>query len=401
MKERFPALAQPLPNGKTLAFLDGAAGAQKPDCVLESLREHYAHIYANVHRGMYYLSAKTTARYEEARQKIAAFIRAPSWQNVVFTSGATDALNLAAHGFGETIVRAGDEIIVTDLEHHANIVPWQQLCMRKGATLKCARMDEDGNLSVASVKSQLSPRTKIVAFTHMSNALGSVTPAREIIALARDAGAATVLDASQSVVHMKIDVQELDCDVLTFSAHKLYAPNGVGVLYGKKDILESWPPYRTGGEMIDRVDIEEGTTFLPPPMRFEAGTPPFPETIALGAAIDFLCAHDRDAIFAHEAELLEEAAQAIEKLPGFSVVKPRARRRAALPFVHAHAHPSDIGDVLDKTGVAVRSGHHCAQPLLKRLGLSATVRASFCMYNDENDVRALIDGLATVNKIFG
>jgi cysteine desulfurase/selenocysteine lyase len=399
VRAQFPCLHQAV-NGKPLAFLDSAASAQKPQAVIDCLADVYGKGYANIHRGMYYLSNLATDRFEKARDKAAAFLNAASRNEIVFTQGATDGINLAAHCLGEAMIRAGDEIIISGLEHHANIVPWQELCKRKGTALKCAPIDADGNLPAANVLALLTKRTKIVAVTHMSNALGTVTPLKAIIDGAHEAGAVVLVDASQSVVHREVDVQALDCDLLVFSGHKLYGPNGVGVLYGKYALLESLPPYRTGGEMIDRVDLERGTTFQLPPMRFEAGTPAIAEAIAFGAAVDFVQGLDREAARRHERTLLDYALEEMRHMPNFTIVCERADREGVIPFVHKTAHPADLGDVLDRCGVAVRTGHHCAQPLLRRLGYGATARASFAAYTNAADVEAFLAGLKKADKMF-
>ncbi len=398
MRQDFPCLHQQV-NGQNLVFLDSAASAQKPRCVLEALQQAYSQNYANVHRGMYYLSELATAKFEDVRKKVAAFIGAASFDEIVFTKGATEAINLVAQSYGGLVLRSGDEIIISVLEHHANIVPWQQIAMKTGAKLRVVPVNDECELNLDSFKNMLVDRTKIVAMLHVSNAVGTVVPIKSVIELAHQAGAVTLVDASQSIVHQPIDVQELDADFLVFSGHKLYGPNGTGVLYGKAHLLELMPPYQTGGEMVDQVSLEF-TTFRAPPLRFEAGTPIIAEVIALGAALDYISEFDRQAIMKHEQQLHDDICAAISELKKFRIIGRAKFKAPIISFLHETAHPSDIGAILDQCGIAIRAGNHCAQPLMQRLGLSATARASVAMYNTHEDVRALINGLHKVTKLF-
>jgi cysteine desulfurase/selenocysteine lyase len=398
VRQDFPCLQQQV-NGRPLVFLDSAASAQKPNVVIDTMREVYETSYANVHRGLYHLSEVATRRFEEARGKVANFLNA-SEKEIIFTKGATEGINLVAQSYGGSALREGDEILLSAMEHHANIVPWQQVAKATGAVIRVAPVTDAGELDFAAYEGLLSQRTKIVAMTQMSNALGTITPMKQIIAKAHAVGAKVLVDACQSVVHLPIDVQALDADFLVFSGHKLYGPNGIGVLYGKYDLLEQMPPYQTGGEMIDRVSFE-GTTFREPPLRFEAGTPAIMEAIALGAAIDYVQQFDPAEVMAHEHRLLEQASELITSTGGFEIYGTAAQKGAVISFTHREAHASDIGNVLDQCGIAVRAGHHCAQPLMDRMGVSAMARVSFGMYNVEEDVQALAEGLQKVKKFFG
>jgi len=399
VRKLFPCLNQEI-DGNPLAFLDSAASAQKPQVVLDTLQHVYSQEYANIHRGIYHLSELATRQFEEARQKIAKFINAQSADEIIFTKGATEAINLVAYSYGHHFLKEGDEIIISQMEHHANIVPWQQVALKIGVKIKVAPITDDGELDVDAFKAMLNKKTKIVAMVHMSNALGSIVPIKKVISEAHKVGAVVLVDACQSIVHKTIDVQELDADFLVFSGHKIYGPNGTGILYGKYHLLEKMPPYQTGGEMIDNVDFS-GTTFRRPPFRFEAGTPVIAEVIAFGAAIDFVQSQNREAIASYEESLLQYMTDEINNLPGFTIIGTAKHKAGVVSFIHEQAHPHDIGTILDKCGVSVRAGHHCTQPLMKRLGIPATARASLAMYSNESDIKALIDGLHKVNKIFG
>lgn len=388
-------------HGKPLAFLDSAASAQKPKEVLDCLQGVYSQHYANVHRGLYDLSERATKTFEETRGKVARFLNASSEKEIVFTKGATEGINLVAHSYGMNHLKPGDEILLSQMEHHANIVPWQQVSKKTGANIEVVPIFDNGELDMEVFSRKVGKRTKIVSMLQTSNVLGTELPMKEIIAQAHKAGAVVLVDACQSAVHQPIDVQALNADFLVFSGHKLYGPNGTGILYGKYHLLEQMGPYQTGGEMIREVDFDHGTTFQEPPLRFEAGTPAIAEVIALGSAIDYVTAFDREAVRRHEKSLLEKAVEAIRSLPGFRLVGEAKNKAAIVSFVHKEAHPNDIGAILDQCGVAVRAGHHCAMPLMKRLGLPATVRASFAMYNNDHDVEALVKGLHKVNKLFG
>jgi cysteine desulfurase/selenocysteine lyase len=396
----FPVLGQQV-HGKPLAFLDSAASAQKPNAVLDRLCAVYSEHYANIHRGLYALSERSTEAFEETRSKVANFLNAATEKEIVFTKGATEGINLVAHSYGLTNLKPGDEILLSQMEHHANIVPWQQVAKQTGASIKVIPIFDNGELDMETFSNTLSERTKVVSMLHTSNALGTELPMQEIITQAHQAGAVVLVDACQSVVHQPIDVQALDADFLVFSGHKLYGPNGTGVLYGKYRLLEQMEPYQTGGEMIENVDFEQGSTFQEPPLRFEAGTPVIAEVIALGDAIDYVAACDREAVRSHEKVLMQKTTEAIRDLQGFRIIGEAQNKAAIVSFIHSEAHPNDIGAILDQCGVAVRAGHHCAMPLMKRLNVPATVRASFAMYNTEQDVEALIIGLHKVNKLFG
>lgn len=399
IRKQFPCLNQEI-DGNPLVFLDSAASAQKPIVVLDTLMRVYSKEYANIHRGIYHLSELATRQFEEARQKIAKFINAQSADEIIFTKGATEAINLVAHSYGSHFLKEGDEIIISEMEHHANIVPWQQIALTMGLKIKVTPITDEGELDFDAFKTMLNKKTKIVAMVHMSNALGSIVPIKKVIDEAHKVGAVVLVDACQSIAHKTIDVQELDADFLVFSGHKIYGPNGTGALYGKYHLLEKMPPYQTGGEMIDNVDFL-GSTFRKPPFRFEAGTPVIAEVIAFGAAIDFVQSQNREAIAVHEESLLQYMTTEINNLSGFKIIGTAKHKAGVVSFTHEQAHPHDIGTILDKCGVSVRAGHHCTQPLMKRLGIPATARASLAMYNNESDIKALIDGLHKVNKFFG
>lgn len=400
VRQDFPVLSQQV-RGKPLVFLDSAASAQKPRAVLNRLHTVYSEHYANIHRGLYALSERSTEAFEETRSKVASFLNAESEKEIVFTKGATEGINLVAQSYGLAHLKRGDEILLSHMEHHANIVPWQQVARQTGASIEVVPVLDNGELDMEAFANKLGERTKIVSMLQTSNALGTELPMQEIIAQAHQAGAVVLVDACQSVVHQPIDVQALDADFLVFSGHKLYGPNGTGVLYGKYHLLEQMEPYQTGGEMIENVDFTHGTTFQEPPLRFEAGTPAIAEVIALGEAIDYVTACDREAVCRHEKALMQKATDAIGDIQGFQMIGEAKNKAAIVSFIHKQAHPNDIGTILDQCGVAVRAGHHCAMPLMKRLGVPATIRASFAMYNTEQDVEALIAGLHKVNKLFG
>lgn len=397
IRSDFPCLHQ-MVNGHPLVFLDSAASAQKPKKVIDCLCEVYSSQYANIHRGIYYLSEIATRRFEETRGKVAQFINALE-NEIIFTKGATESINLVAATYGEANIVAGDEIIISQMEHHANIVPWQQLAIRKKANLKIININDEGELDFEHYKSLLSNKTKIVAITYMSNALGSITPIKEIIRQAHNIGAMVMVDACQAIAHMAIDVKALDADFLAFSAHKLYGPNGVGVLYGKYQLLEAMPPYQMGGEMITSVSFQE-TLFQKPPLKFEAGTPAIAEVIAFGAAIDYLQSIDLANVHLYEKELLEFASAEISRLANYQIIGTAKNKAAVISFIHKTAHPQDIGAMLDQQGIAIRAGHHCAEPLMRRLGVSATARASIGIYTNQQDIAALINALKKVDKIF-
>ena len=396
-----PILSKPV-NGQRLVWLDSAATAQKPRVVLDAMRTFAETHYANVHRGVHALGHAATEAYEAARGRVAAFIGAAAADEVVFVRGATEAINLVAASFGRTALRAGDEIVLTELEHHANIVPWQLLREATGVALRVVPIADDGSVSLDALRAALTPRTRLVAVAHVSNVLGTVLPIAEIARLAHAAGARLLVDGCQAVPSRPVDVTALEADFYVFSAHKMYGATGIGVLWGRRELLASMPPWQGGGEMIASVSFER-TTFKKPPYRFEAGTPPIIEAIGLAAACDYLAGLGRSAIAAHEQGLRAQAVGRLRTQPGlrlFAADGP-AERAGILSFVMDGVHPHDIATVLDTAGIAVRAGHHCAQPLMRRLGVAATARASFGLYNTAADVDALADGLQRVRELFG
>jgi len=398
IRQDFPILSQTVYD-KPLVYLDNAASAQKPNAVIESVDGLYRQDYANVHRGLHYLSMRSTEMYEAARETIRAHINASSIKEIVFTSGATEGVNLVASGFGAMALNEGDEIIISTLEHHSNIVPWQLLAKAKGLVLKIAPVDEDANFLFDDYVNLLTERTKLVAVTAVSNAVGTITPIEAIVRAARERGIATLVDGTQAVVHGKVDVQALDCDFMVFSSHKLYGPSGVGVLYGKEAMLDAMPPYQSGGEMIRTVSFD-GTSFADLPTKFEAGTPPIAQAIGMGAAIDYLNVIGFDRIMAHEADLLSYATERLEAVDGVTIVGKAERKASIVSFTLEGIHPHDIGTLVDRYGVAVRAGHHCAQPLMQRFDLPATARASFGLYNSRAEADRLAEALEQVKRIF-
>jgi cysteine desulfurase/selenocysteine lyase len=399
LRKEFPILARDA-YGKRLVCLDSAASAQKPRAVIDALTHAMEHSYANVHRGLHLLSNETTAAYEEARKTVARFLNAKSPDEIVFTSGGTDAFNLVSYAMGVSDIGEGDEIILSVAEHHSNIVPWHLLRERKGAVLKWLDVSDDGEFDLDAYRALFTPKTKLVALSHMSNVLGAPAPAKELARIAHEHGVKILFDGCQAGVHGAVDVQEIDCDFYVLTGHKLYGPSGVGVLYGKMDALKSLPPFKGGGEMIDMV-TQENVTYNDPPHRFEAGTPPILEAIGLGAALTWMTEKGVEAIAAHEARLKDHVLEELAKL-NFVRVFGRAENKAPIiAFTVEGAHPHDISAILDRTGVAVRAGHHCAQPLMKRLGVSATARASFAAYNTHEDVEALISGLHKTHQMLG
>jgi cysteine desulfurase/selenocysteine lyase len=395
----FPVLDE-LVREKRLVYLDNAATAQKPRQVLDAIQHYYAHDNANVHRGVHMLSERATAAYEASRETTRAFLNAASVGEIVFTRNATEAINLVARAWGDANVRAGDRVLITAMEHHSNIVPWQLLCERTGATLDAVPIGDRGDLVMDELERRLALRPKIVAVAHQSNALGTVNPVAEIVQLARRAGAAVLIDGSQAVCHMPVDVRAIGADFYVFTAHKLYGPTGMGVLYGREAVLDAMPPFLGGGDMIRTVTLEK-STWNDLPYKFEAGTPHIAGAVALDAAIKYVLGVGYDAIAAHEAALLEEATSALEAIPGVRIVGTAKRKASVLSFVMDGIHPHDIGTVVDREGVAIRTGHHCAQPVMDRLGIPATARASFAMYNTHDEVQALASAVRRVKSVLG
>jgi cysteine desulfurase/selenocysteine lyase len=398
VRRDFPALAQRV-HGHPLVYLDNAATTQKPNAVLDRIRKSYVEECANIHRGVYQLSERATAAHEAAREKVRHFVGAQHTSEIVFVRGTTEAINLVAQSHGRTQVGEGDEILITAMEHHSNIVPWQMLCQERGAHLLVAPMDDHGDLIFPEYEKLLSPRTRLVAFTYVSNALGTVNPAKTMIEAAHRHGAVVLVDAAQAVPHRKLDVQDLDCDFLVFSGHKIYGPTGIGVLFGKQRLLEAMPPWQGGGDMIMSVTFEK-TTYAPPPAKFEAGTPDINGAIALGAAIDYVESFGMPAIERYEAELLDYAEAALSQLPGLRLIGKPKHRAGAVSFMLGDIHPHDVGTILDRYGVAIRAGHHCAQPTMKRMGVPGTARASFAFYNKTDEVDTLVSCLAETQKMF-
>ncbi|MCI0658652.1 MAG: cysteine desulfurase [Acidobacteria bacterium] len=386
-------------NGHPLIYLDNAATTQKPKTVVDALERYYTHDNANIHRGVHELSQRATAAYEQAREKVRSFVNARSTSEVLFVRSTTEAINLIAHSFGAARVSAGDEILLTRMEHHSNIVPWQMLCERQGAGLQIVPVNERGELDLDSFERLLSPKTRLVSVVHLSNALGTINPVKEIIALAHRRGVPVLLDGAQAAARVPIDVQDLDCDFYALSGHKLYGPTGIGILYGKSELLEMMPPFLGGGDMISSVTFEK-TLYNKLPNKFEAGTPHVAGAIGLGAAVDYVRAVGIEAIAAHEDGLLTHATQEVSRVPGLRIIGTAREKAGILSFVMEGVHPHDIGTILDQQGIAIRAGHHCTQPLMEQLGLPATARASFAMYNTLAEVDALVDGLAKVREVF-
>jgi cysteine desulfurase/selenocysteine lyase len=398
IRRDFPILSTTM-RGRPLVYLDTAASAQKPRAVIDAVAEFYEHHYANIHRGVYELSERATRMHDEAREKVRRLIGAARHREIVFTRNATEAINLVAQTFGRRNVAAGDEILVTGMEHHANIVPWQMLCEEKGARLRVAPIDDDGVLDLDATEALLSERTRLVAATHVSNALGTVNPVQEIVALARARGIPVLLDGAQAVPRMPVDVGALGCDFYVFSGHKLYGPSGIGVLYGRAELLEDMPPWQGGGDMIESVTFEK-TTYAPIPQKFEAGTPDIAGAVGLGVAIDYVQQIGLERVASHEGELLAYGTALLEEIPEVRLIGRAPRKTGVLSFVVEGVHPHDVGTILDREGIAVRAGHHCAQPVMERFGVPATVRASLGVYNDRNDLDHLAEGLRKVIALF-
>lgn len=394
----FPMLQNRM-NGQPLVYLDNAATTQKPLSVLSRMDHFYKKEYATVRRGVYTFSQDATRECDLVREKCRDFLNAESSDEIIFTRGTTEAVNLVASAYGRTLLKKGDEIIVSEIEHHSNLVPWQQLCFEKGMTLKVIPVNDRGELDLDAFEKLLSPRTYFVAVTHISNSLGTINPIYEIVKMAHHAGAVVLVDGAQGAPHTRVDVRDLDCDFYTFSGHKIYGPTGVGVLYGKRKHLDAMSPYHYGGDMVELVTFEK-TTFQKTPHKFEAGTPPFVEIIGLGAAIDFVTGLGFEAIGEAEHELLEYATQKLSEIKGLRIIGTAEEKASLISFVIEGIHPHDIGTILDQQGIAVRAGHHCTQPTMRRFGVPATVRASFAFYNTKEEIDTLVKGLHKVLEVF-
>ena len=398
IRQDFPILKTKV-RGKPLVYLDNAATTQKPQAVIDALTRYYAAGNSNVHRGIHFLSQHATALYEQARRKVQRFINAAHPEEIIFVRGATEAINLVAHSYAGPRLGAGDEIVISTMEHHSNIVPWQILCEARGASLKVAPISDSGEILLPEFEKMLGPKVKLVSVVHVSNALGTINPVGKIVTMAHLKGIPVLLDGAQAVPHMPVDVRDLDCDFYVFSGHKLFGPTGVGVLYGRKATLQAMPPYQGGGDMIASVSFEK-TTYKAPPHRFEAGTPHIAGVIGLGAAIDYLNGLDLEAAAAHERDLLAYATDALLAVPGLRIVGTAREKTSVLSFVFEKIHPHDIGTILDHQGIAIRAGHHCTQPLMKRFGVPATSRASLAFYNTRQEVDALAAALRKVLEVF-
>jgi cysteine desulfurase / selenocysteine lyase len=399
IRRDFPILSERV-HGKPLVYLDSANTSQKPLAVLEAMDAYYRHANANIHRATHLLSERATALYEGARAKAAAFVNAADPRTIVLTKGTTDGINLVAQSYGRTNLRPGDEIVISWLEHHSNIVPWQILCEQTGAVLRVIPIDGLGQIDMEAYAALLSERTRLVAVSHVSNALGTINPVRQIVDQAHARGAVVLLDGAQAVPHLVVDVQALGCDFYVFSSHKMFGPTGVGVLYGRPALLEAMPPYQGGGDMIASVTFEK-TVYNTVPYKFEAGTPNIGGVAGFGAAVDYLMAIDRDAALAHEDNVLEYAAACVREIPGARIIGEARHKTGVLSFLLEGVHPHDAGTILDNEGVAVRTGQHCAQPVMDRFGISATIRASLGIYNTREDIDVLVRGLGRVREVFG
>lgn len=398
LRSQFPALAQEV-NGHPLVYLDNAATTQKPQAVLDAINHYYRADNANVHRAAHALSGRATRAFEDARETVARFINAPRSHEVIWARGTTEAINLVAHSWGMSELKAGDEIILSTLEHHANIVPWQLVAQRSGAVIRVIPLDERGDLDLAAYLAMLGPRTRLVSVAHVSNALGTVNPVEQIVEAAKAVGALTLIDGAQAVAHFEVDVQAIGCDFYVFSGHKLYGPTGIGVLWGRTELLERMPPWQAGGEMIDRVSFS-GTTFNSLPFKFEAGTPHIAGAIGLAAAIDFVMEQDRGALASHEAVLTDYLVAGLRQVPGLRLVGEPGQRAGAVSFLLTDIHPQDAATLLDMQGIALRVGHHCAMPLMESLGIGGTLRASLACYNNRDDVDALLAALHKLSDFF-
>jgi cysteine desulfurase/selenocysteine lyase len=399
VRAEFPILTRQV-NGRPLVYLDSAASSQRPLAVLRAVEHYETHLHSNVHRGVHTLSQEATAAYEGARETVRRFINARSTREIVFVRGSTEAINLVAQSFGRGRLEAGDEVLITQLEHHANIVPWQMLCAATGARLRAAPISPAGELEPEAFARALTPRTRLVAVAHVSNALGTVLPVREIVRLAHARDIPVLLDGAQAISHELVDVRALDCDFYVFSGHKVYAPTGIGVLYGRESLLRAMPPWQGGGDMIRTVSIES-STYNELPWKFEAGTPNISGAVGLGAALEFVEELGRERITAHEQALLGLATRRLAELPGLTLIGTAADKAAVVSFTMQGIHPHDIGTILDSDGIAIRTGHHCAMPIMEFFGLAATARASFGCYNTTAEVEALVSGLQRVREVFG
>jgi len=397
IRQQFPVLSREV-KGKPLVYFDNAATTQKPQVVIDALMNYYSHYNANIHRGIHSLAEEATAAFEATRDTVQHFINAESREQIIFTGGTTEGINLVAQTWGRQNIKAGDEIIISQMEHHSNIVPWYILCQEKGAVLKVIPINENGELLLDEFEELLSEKTKLVSIVHVSNALGTINPVKTIISKAHEAGAVVLVDGAQSSVHLDIDVQDMDCDFFVFSSHKVYGPTGVGVLYGKKALLESMPVYQGGGEMIKEVCFDK-ITYNDLPYKFEAGTPNIADTVAFKAALDFTKQVGKEKIRRHENELLAYATEQLEQIPGLRIIGKAKQKISVISFVIDKIHPQDIGILLDNKGIAVRTGHHCAQPLMDCFCIPGTTRASFAMYNTKEEVDALISGLHKTIKM--
>jgi cysteine desulfurase/selenocysteine lyase len=387
-------------HGKPLVYLDNAATSQKPQVVIDAVNRYYAAENSNVHRGIHYLSEQATRAFEDARARVARFLNASDAREIVFVRGATEGINLVAHSFGRSRLKAGDEILISAMEHHSNIVPWQILCEETGATLRVVPINDRGELLIDEFQSLLGPRTRLVSMVHVSNAIGTINPVKQIVQMAHDRGIPVLIDGAQAAPHLAIDVRELDCDFYVFSSHKLFGPTGIGVVYGKAHLLEAMPPYQGGGDMILSVTFEK-TLYNAVPYKFEAGTPHIEGVIGLGAAIEYVTGIGLDAIGAYEGDLLAHATGAVSAIPGLRIIGTAREKASILSFVLDGVHAHDVGTILDREGIAIRTGHHCAQPVLQRFGLPATARASLAFYNTKEEIDALARAIYKVKELFG
>lgn len=398
IRKHFPVLHQNV-NDKPLVYLDNAASSQMPEIVADRIHHYHTREHANVHRGIHTLSQRATDEFEKTRKLVQQFINAKSSHEVVFTTGTTDSINLVANSYGLKNLNQGDEIILSEMEHHANIVPWQMIAEKTGAIIKVIPVLDSGELNMEAYRQMLSTKTKIVAVIHVSNALGTVNPVEEIIDLAHDAGAVALIDGAQAIPHLQVDMQKLDADFYAFSAHKMCGPTGFGILYGKKKLLDSMPPYRGGGDMIDKVSFEK-TTYNIPPFRFEAGTPPIAAAVGYGSAIEYLKLVGMQNIEEQENHLVQYGVEKLSAIEGLKIIGNASNRASVISFVFDHIHASDLGTILDKQGVAIRTGHHCAQPILRRFNVPATSRASIAFYNNEDDIEQLVNGIHYAKSFF-